>query len=135
MEKMPTIVLGNGLKVANFSSPHTFTFDTGEVLPACSSERAESLMLKATEVEITHPKWVDIDLNFEMSPAIADAHTQACLQAVEEGIDIVLVPFPVMKVFRESLYSRPEDIMKSPFRVIRSADRVTKSIYSSRFCI
>ena len=36
--KYPLIRLKSGLHVVNFGSPHSYTFDTGEVLNACSSE-------------------------------------------------------------------------------------------------
>jgi hypothetical protein len=44
-DQMPLITLNSGLTVANFSSGHTFTFDTGEVLAACSPKRARALSL------------------------------------------------------------------------------------------
>ena len=42
----PTIItLDSGLNISNFSSPHEFVFDTGEVLPACTNTWAEKTKL------------------------------------------------------------------------------------------
>ena len=46
------ITLSNGKKVANFSSPHPFTFTDGSVIPAVSNEESERL--KVTFIETEH---------------------------------------------------------------------------------
>ena len=45
MEEMPITVLSNGIRVANFSSPHDFEFEDSSILKACSKERAEKLKI------------------------------------------------------------------------------------------
>ena len=47
------ITLSNGKKVANFSSPHPFTFTDGSVIPAVSKEESERL--KVNFIETEHP--------------------------------------------------------------------------------
>ncbi len=74
-EETPMVELSNGLVVANFSSPHSFTFTTGEVLGACAGERAKALMLESEEIETTRAvglkhQWTDIELKFSMSAAV-----------------------------------------------------------------
>lgn len=44
-EKYPLIKLNSGITVVNFGSPHSYTFDTGEVLNACSDDVAKTMML------------------------------------------------------------------------------------------
>jgi len=135
-----TIKLDNGIRIANFSSPHSFRFNTGEELPACSAVRAKSLMLKAEECEFTHPKgWTDIALSFRMTVEVW--HELQALVA-REDIDVLLVPFPVITAMRDHMASfapdpfeaQRNDQMRAKVRTIRSADRVTKTIYSDRFC-
>jgi uncharacterized protein (DUF302 family) len=123
---VPVIELKNGVRVANFSSPHPFTFDSGETLPACSPERAKELMLESVEVAVPGIKGTtDIQLEFKISEAV-----KAALAELErdEGIDIVLVPFPVMQALKDAGLS----IGKA--RVCRVADRVSKTIFSDKFC-
>ena len=130
---MPTAVLSNGLRVANFSSPHPFKFVDGTEIPACSPERAKGLMLIADEkvgrVSITTPKGVveveNIDLEFRLS----DSVEKALLEAMNSRADIILVPFPVLRAMKDA------GISIGRCRVIRVADRVTKAIHVDKFCV
>ena len=120
-------VLNNGLKVANFSSPHPFVFEDGTSLGACSPERAKDLMLQAVETEVPNEGgWTDIGLEFRMTEAVASA-----LDEVETDTDVqvLLVPLPVMTAIRSA--GRP--IGKA--RVIRVVDRVSKAISCNKFCV
>lgn len=75
---MPWVWLSNGLIVANFSSPHSFRFTSGELLPACEEDRARGLMLDVTEVETPNPRgWTDIELRFELSDVVRGAIHEA----------------------------------------------------------
>jgi len=131
---MPTVRLENGLLVANFSSPHEFLFTDGSKLPACSSERARDLMLIAdekvsvTSVVVKGGRTVEvqnIDLEFRLSPKVEEA----LLKANQGDADIILVPFPVMRALKD------ERIGIGRCRVIRVADRVTKEIFTDKFCV
>jgi len=124
---MPIVVLENGVRIANFSSPHSFKFDDGIELPGCSKERATRLMLRSEEIEVPGVREgvVDIDLQFRMS----DVVEAAILEANQDGsVDVVLVPFPVMTCWKSS----GRDIGK--MRCVRIADRVTKVAHSGKFC-
>lgn len=126
MFDFPTVTLKSGLVVANFSSPHPFTFTDGSVLAACSSEHARALMLTPIEIERPSPcgRFTDIELTFEMSPDVLRA-----LVAVNrlDSVDVVLVPLPVMKAMS------PGTCPKA--RTVRVADRVAKVIHHDRFCV
>lgn len=128
MFSAPVITLSNGLRVANFSSPHSFTFDTGEILPACDESRARGLMLSQREHEDRSPcgRYTNISLTFEMSDVVRD---ELLRLEEDENIDIVLVPFPVMEAIKAS------NLKVSKARVCRTADRVTKTVFSNKFCI
>jgi len=59
----PRIILGNGLHIVNFSSPHPFHFITGEQLPACDTDRASRFPAITSEEEerqyTQHGSWSD----------------------------------------------------------------------------
>lgn len=62
---MPVATLSNGLRVANFSSPHTFEFEDGTVLAACEPDRVEAGSVKPVEkmdsrLDLPSGKSVDI---------------------------------------------------------------------------
>jgi hypothetical protein len=126
---IPIIKLGNGLRVANFSSPHPFNFITGEVLPACDPDRARQLMLIAKVEDIytsiADVPIVDIALEFSMSEVV---HSALAELMARDDIDIILAPLPVLQLCRGTFYMRK-------VRCVRVGDRVSKAIYSDRFCI
>jgi hypothetical protein len=144
----PVITLKNGIRIANFSSPHPFRFTTGEELPACSAERARLLMLEATEVESLHGivvsnkpvSWIDIRLSFTMNKTVSVELTYLCGRM---DVDVVLAPLPVRDAAKEFIATLERcDAMSSEWamvrrkaRTIRVADRVTKTIFPDRFCV
>ena len=149
--EMPIVVLKSGLRVANFSSPHEFRFDTGEVLPACSPERAKSLMLDNKETVSDNPfGWSDVKLEFLMSEEVERELIRICEEELGT-FNVLLVPLPV----REAIKNLPAQARAEPVggmhqllnrdsayrwildvaRVCRTADRVTKTIYGDRFCL
>lgn len=154
---VPKVRLNNGLVVANFSSPHPFTFDDGWTLAACSPERASALMLEAKETVVQNPGgWQDIHIGFRMSYEVFLAI--AALRDVEA--DVVLVPLVVRQAAEELIdcvmggqigpysleeaYNFPAEAVGylddfcaqfKRLRTIRCKDRVTKVNYSDRFCM
>jgi hypothetical protein len=134
------ITLKNGLRIANFSSPHPFIFDDGSMLPAVSREESESLSMRVEEDE--NPFWTNgvrvshVHVKFIITPAVKEALEKA-VDAYEEGkIDIVLVPRPLLDALKENEEYQwsDEDVYVSPFRTIRVKDRITKVIFSDKFC-
>jgi hypothetical protein len=132
VEHVPVVTLTNGIRVANFSSPHLFTFTDGSVLPACSKERALHLMLDSHARETPGVQGsVDLELTFEMSLAV-----EAALVALNarEDIDIIIVPFPVMTALKEKPF-KGHDLRQTvgKCRGCRVADRVSKTVHHDRF--
>ena len=130
LNKYPMIKLDNGLKVVNYSSPHPYTFDTGEILPACEDSVSRKSMLKA-EHAMTSATIRDIDIQ-EVSikyrlPAWM-AKELINISAIDD-VDIILIPYPVMTAVKETEYG----LLKS--RVCKLTDRVTKVISSTQFCV
>jgi len=122
----PVVTLPSGLTVGNFSSPHSFTFVDGTVLPGCDEDRSRALMLRAVEVETPGPKGTtDIALSFEMSDEVRDA-----VRAVQYAdVDVVIVPLPVMQAVKA------EGLPIRNLRTCRVADRVAKTVHGDKFCI
>lgn len=126
-------VLKSGLRIANFSSAHAFTFDDGTVLAACSSDRARALMLEAREVELFHLKDAKlIDLVFRMSTIVQSEVNRLFELVKNEELDLVIVPLPVRQAILEHDRSF---IGKERFVTVRIADRVTKTCCSKIFCL
>lgn len=124
----PIVQLSNGLRVANFSSAHPFTFSDGTVLPGCALEMGKALELQKTEVPVvnSHGRWADVRLVFELSEPVATA--LAVLEA-RPDVDIVLVPLPVLEAIRETELDFPKA------RVMRAVDRVTRTVCIDKFCV
>jgi hypothetical protein len=121
----PVVTLQNGIRIANFSSPHPFNFNDGTILPACSPERAKALMLESTEREIPRDRWTDIELEFSMSDSVLTAIKEL---EKNDAVDIILVPFPVLQALEKA------ECYTQKCRVVRVADRVTKEIFCDKFC-
>jgi len=183
-EKYPLIKLNSGITVVNFGSPHSYTFDTGEILNACSDDVAKTMMLDKNHSGIAnviidtadsrlnvavpkdqiehwqgyvlqnHPAydgckmWLDVFINYQISSDIEDDITRL---AEMDIVNIILVPYPVMnaweyetKIQREIVDQLGNDALVKftdvwqfallKMRTCHLKDRVTKIIYSDRFC-
>jgi len=93
------------------------------------------LDVKTVETPNALTKLIDVDIHDEMSDIILEE-----LEALagEPNIDIILVPFRVLKCLK-LLLEKEWDLLgyknlKLKVRTLRCADRVTKEIYSDRFC-
>ena len=127
--------LKNGLRVANFSSPHPFTFTDGTIIPAVEDEKARNLMLEVKETfhRTRNSKFNSVSLDWNLSETVADEIDYWFTFFAMKKVDIVLVPLPVMTALK-SIWDEKK-ILKSPFRVIRVSDRITKAIHTDKFCI
>ena len=130
MNNSPTITLSNGLTIANFSSPHPFTFTTGEVLSACEDAWAKEMMLDIDETEYHVNEdglvWTDVSLKIDV-PSNVRIELYELMHS--DDIDIILVPHMVLQAMKDC------PMITDKCRVIRCADRVTKEIYPDKFCI
>lgn len=128
MDKVcPVITLDNGIRIANWSSPHEFKFTTGEILPACPPERAKAMSLDIDETVVNQEKWDDIVLDTNIPDSVYEDIEEL---KYNDEIDIILVPFMVLDALKSSY-----PWIADKCRVIRVADRVTKEIYPDKFCI
>jgi len=129
----PVMKLNNGIRIANWSSPHPFTFTTGEVLPACDPDRVKAMSLDIKETVFPGPiniftngLYTDIKINTSIPTIVRDD-----LEVLQDckSLDIILIPFMVLDAMKKS------GIHRGKCRVIRVADRITKEIYPDKFCI
>lgn len=118
--------LSNGIRIANFSSAHSFEFTDGTILSACNSDRCKELMLTAEEIETKREKWTDIDLTFRMN---AKVFTELERMEQRKDIDIILCPLPVLSALRNINHNLKK------VRGLRMADRVNKLVHIDKFCI
>lgn len=126
---MKVITLSNGKTVANFSSPHSFTFADGSVLPAVSDEEAEKLKVDFHEEDLLGNG--DVSLSFSLSEYVKK-EVEIWVRLHEVGyIDVVFVPLPMLTALKE--YGL--NIRTSPFRAVRIEDRILKLISIDKQCI
>lgn len=127
--------LSCGLRVANFSSPHPFTFTDGTVIPAVDKSRASALMLEVKEVPCPqrNSKFKTVMVDWTLSDRVSDEIDYWYTFFAMKKVDVVLVPLPVMTALRK-IWPQ-QKILKSPFRVIRVANRITKEIEIFKYCI
>lgn len=142
----PVIVLSNGLRVANFSSNHSFKFIDGSILPAVSNEICKDLSIMDAKEEIVHNPYLDskgvctIKLSFNMSNKVRKALSSWVVESLKYKVDVVIVPLPVMTMLHELMKDEDDAdavILDNPFRTIRVVDRTDpeKKIYIDKFCI
>lgn len=133
--KIPIITLSNGLKVANFSSPHSFTFTDGSVLPACSNERSIKYSLIVNEDKLFNVKnniaFTDVNISFTL-----DKESIRELDKLHKrtDIDIIICSLPVISAIKYANLDL-EYITIGKCRCIRVANRITKEIEINKFCV
>jgi hypothetical protein len=145
LPELPEIRLSNGLVVANYSSPHPFTFVDGSVLPACSKERATLTKLDVVERSFNTKYTISNGTSVKVEHVMLEWKLTWFLeQEVNTFVKmhhmnripwhVVLVPLPFMIACKEYIQHafRDADV---PFKVIRVADRITKEIHIDKFYV
>jgi len=127
--------LKNGLRVVNFSSPHSFLFTDSTVIPAVKDDKARNLMLEVEEMRVSqrNSRFRTVKLDWSLSESVSEEIDYWFTFFAMKKVDVVIVPLPVMTALKSIWLEK--DIIKSPFRVIRVADRITKAIHTDKFCI
>jgi hypothetical protein len=134
----PVVKLSNRLVVANFSSPHPFNFEDGSVLEACSPDRVAAGALNREEEERSwgfkdRDDIIAVVPKFTLNERIWEMLVELEL---DETIDIVLVPFPVLEALRNARGENGKPLLEAVTKAgtICVKDRQTKEIYINRFC-
>ena len=140
----PIIKLYNGLNIMNFSSPHSYVFNTREVLPACHADVAQRYALDEDHKRHDRGVYSDVLIKYNISEHIFDILLAA---TIYKGIDIILVPYPVLDAWsamvrlesefddEDEIYGKTEaERVLLKIRTCKLDDRVTKVIKSNEFC-
>ena len=103
------ITLSNGKKVANFSSPHPFTFTDGSVIPAVSNEESERL--KVNFIETEHPdESGDISLRFELSKDVMFEMRYWVAMYNVGCVDVVFCPLPMITAIKDVEHGHDDEM-------------------------
>ena len=124
--------------MGNFSSPHSFKFVDGSILPRVDPDIVKLLTLDVEEQDynirrIKNSLFTTVKLIWATTEVFMDHVVDIHEEYKRENIDICLMPLPGMVALKE-MWSVKE-IIYSPFRVIRVADRETKEIFIDKFCV
>ena len=130
----PAIKLKNGLTVVNYSSPHTYTFSTGEVIPACDLDLVKKHSLTENHEEVPKvdgaKEWIDVKIRDELN----DLQLESLRMLNHDpDVDIVLVPLRVLTALKRRLGKT--EVRRCKYRVCRIEDRITKTLHPNKFCI
>lgn len=125
------VELSNGLKVANFSSAHKFTFEDGTILPEHTKERSDALSVTFVEKDITGKG--DIKLDFELSNEVITEMRRWLNYHLNDIVDYVYCPLPMIQAIKR-IYGE-EMLLLMPFRGIRRAKRNNIKICINKRCI
>ena len=128
LKEVTIVTLTNGKRVANFSSPHPFTFTDGKILPAVTNEIAERL--KVTFLEDID-NFGDVKLSFKLSDDVLDMVDWLKSMHGKGQIDVVFCPLPMIT----ALYAMDYNVKASPFRAVRIEDRIQKLVSISKQCL
>lgn len=118
----PRITLSNGKRVANFSSPHPFTFTDGSVLPPVTESEAN--LLKVNFIETVVNDMGDMLLDFTLSKDVKKEMEYWQEQYKLGLIDVVFCPLPMIQAIALSGYQ----VEVTPFRTVRMKDRIKKLV-------
>ena len=132
---MPVTTLKNGLVVGNFSSPHDFNFDTGEILKACDPERSERLKVDfIPNISIQNIRGIEIknnSLTFGLTPELKEEVVKILMS--RNNPDIILIPLPMIQAIKKDM---PDlNISETQFRGVKMKSRTEKLTLSQEFCI
>jgi hypothetical protein len=132
VENAPSITLTSGLNVVNFSSPHPFNFESGQVLEACSAERSKALSMGSDDVitSTTLPNGKVMDVVTKKFTLTDTVRQELDILQDDDNIDVILVPFPTLQCLQAS--GEIEKLTK--VATIFVVDRVSKAISVSKFC-
>jgi hypothetical protein len=129
---MEILELNNGIRVINFSSPHQFVFDDGNVLNALNYIQVQEGTANI-ESEVIHRL-----RKYEIVSIRANAGNDFWKKIklhqslfVENKIDVSIVSEVVLNTLKANNYP----VLESPFRKCFMLDRINKIVSSTKFVI
>jgi hypothetical protein len=128
------VPLKNGKRIANFSSPHPYTFDDGTRLDACDKKEAGLFKVQFRERVVKDVRDITaIEMDFMLSKALLSRMNMWEQLYNEKKVDLVLCSLPLLTALKKILDTK--ELMKMPFRGIRTKDRTKKVLLTDRFVI
>ena len=128
------ITLKNGTKVANFSSPHTMTFEDGTKVDKCSIREAGLFKVHFREKVCKDIRDIaGIEMDFMLSKALLSRINMWEQLYNEKKVDVVMCSLPLLTALKKILDVK--ELMKMPFRGVRTKDRTKKVLLTDRFVI
>lgn len=138
--KSTSTILSTGLKVANFNSPHNFTFEDGSILKGVSHEFSKSTSLDSEDIEKKGEKFTSVTKKFVMTEVAMLELVTVC----KTDADVVIVPLPVLLTLKDELVMRKceafQELKVSEFKLIMSkvatcilTDRINKLCSATKF--
>lgn len=128
------ITLKNGTKVANFSSPHIFTFEDGSKLMKCDIRESSLFKVQFREKVVKDVRDLfGIEMDFMLSKALLSRINMWEQLYNEKKVDIVFCSLPLLTALKKILDVK--ELMKMPFRGVRTKDRSKKLILVDKFVI
>ena len=128
------ITLKNGTKIANFSSPHPYTFEVGTSLDRCDMREAGLFKVQFREKVVKDVRdLTGIEMDFMLSKALLSRMNMWEQLYNEKKVDVVICSLPLLTALKKILDVK--ELMKMPFRGIRTKDRTKKVLLTDRFVI
>ena len=132
--ELSIVALKNGKRIANFSSPHPYTFDDGTRLSACDKKEAGLFKVQFRERVVKDVRDITaIEMDFMLSKALLSRINMWEQLYNEKKVDLVLCSLPLLTAIKKILDIK--ELMKMPFRGIRTKDRTKKVLLTDRFVI
>jgi folylpolyglutamate synthase/dihydropteroate synthase len=126
--------LKNGTKVANFSSPHIFTFEDGSKLQKCDIREASLFKVNFREKVVKDIRDIaGIEMDFILSKVLLSRMNMWEQLYNDEKVDIVFCSLPLLTAIKKIV--DVSELRKMPFRGVRTKDRTKKLILTDRFVI
>jgi hypothetical protein len=125
------ITLSNRKRVANFSSPHPFTFTDGSILPAIPDVDSERLKIAFKEVKVN--KHGDVLLKFSLTSEVYKEMAYWMEEWRKKRVDVVFCALPMLVAFVEKFSDMSLEL--SPFRGVRMEDRIKKLASIDKQCL
>ena len=103
LSEAPVTTLSNGLRVANFSSGHPFTFVDGTILAPCQADRVEALSLAREDIRKPMAGRSDV-YDVQVKFCLTSTVVQALDDLHGEAVDVIICPLPVLVALRDAGY-------------------------------
>jgi hypothetical protein len=127
-------LLKNGTKVANFSSPHIYTFDDGSKLEKCDMREAGLFKVHFREKVVKDVRDIaGIEMDFMLSKVLLSRMNMWEQLYNDKKVDVVFCSLPLLTAIKKVI--EVSQLRKMPFRGVRTKDRNKKVILTDRFVI